>query len=814
MLTDLKLAFRLLVKSPAFTIIASLTLAIGIGANTALFSIVNGVLLHPLPYPHPDELVVLHASKQNFPEGSISYPNFRDWKRNNHTFSAMAVSRGYAFNLTGRGVAEQVAAQFVTADFFPIFGVQPLQGRLPTAEEDEPGAAPVALISEGFWRRKLETSPTAIGQVLTLDGRNYTIIGIVPASFRPPLRNFGVNDVYVPLAQWANPQLNQRTAGLGIHGIGRLKPGVALEQAQADMAMVTRDLAREYPDANKGIGARVVPLITAAIGSVRPFLLMLFGAVGFVLLIACANVASLLLSRAIARRREFAVRIALGASRASLARQLVAESLLLALVSGVGGLLIAWWGTHATVAAMPGALPRAAEVQIDSRALLFTLVVSLACGLIFGLAPALRSARADVQDTLKQGSRGSTSGSHRTLAGFAIGQTALAVILLVGAGLMIRTLVRLWKVDPGFQPANVMTFAVGFPPEAVNWSVDSVREANRQLRNSLGSSPGVVAASLSWAALPMSGDDEQLFWPMSQARPTSPDDMLWALRYIVDPAYLQVMRIPLQRGRFFVAADDEHAPVVAVIDEVFAHKFFPNRDPIGEKLNLDGYDRPVEIVGVVGHVNQWGLDRDESQALRAELYLSFMQMPEASMKQTASGVACVVRSDGIVPDVLAGIRQASARMSRDQIVFGAQTMNSIIDGSLAVRRFTMVLFAAFAVAALVLASIGIYGVLSYLVVQRRQEIGIRVALGASPAAITRLVVSNGTRLAATGIGIGVAGALMLTDLISTLLYGVSPLDPLTFGSVAALLFGVALLASWLPARRALKVSPIEALRTE
>jgi putative ABC transport system permease protein len=810
---DIRYALRTLRKNAGFAAIVVATLALGIGANTALFTIVNGVLLNPLPYPHSEELVVLHESKQNFPNGSISYPNFQDWRRANHTFTGMAISRPRSMALTGRGEAEQVTAQLVTADLFRILGVQPALGRTFLPGEDAIGAAPIAMVSEGLWRRKLDASPAAIGQTLTLDGRAYAIVGVVPSAFQLTLPSFRPSDLYVPVGQWSNDLLTSRAAGLGFHGLGRLKPGVSVDQARADMETVTRDLTAAYPDVNKGIGATVFPLKDAMVGSVRTSLIVLAGAVAFVLFIACANVANLVLARAVTRRREIAVRIALGASRARVVRQLVTESVLLAFAGGGGGLVLSAWSTRLALAALPAALPRTAEVAIDLRVLLFTAALSLGAGILFGVAPALRSASDDLNESLKEGGRGSSGARHRLQATFVVAETALAVVLLVGAGLLIRTLVRLWSTDPGFRTENVITFGVSLAPPMMRAPADAIRAAERQLHDRVASTPGVVAASISWAAFPMSGDDEHLFWKDGQPKPASPNDMSWALRYIVEPDYLSAMRIPLRRGRFFTAHDDERAPRVAVVDEEFAQKFFHDADPIGKRLN-DESPGQVEIVGVVAHVNQWGLDRDDTQPLRAQLYLPFFQLPDPAIRLTPAGVGIVMRTDGTAPDVMGAIRRKTAALDPDQTMFSVQTLDEIVAGSLAPRRITMALLGAFALTALALASLGIYGVLAHKVGQQTHELGVRIALGARPVDVTTLVVGQGLRLALGGVALGVAGAVALTRLMATLLIGVSPIDPATFGGVAALLVLVALVACWIPARRATRVDPLLALRTE
>ena len=814
---DVHYALRTLRKNPGFAAIAILTLALGIGANTALFSVVNGVLLNPLPYPHPEQLVRIHESKPNFDRGSISYPNFRDWRRNNRTFARFAVSRGYAFSLTGTGEAEQVSAEFVSTDFLPILGVKPLVGRLFAEGEDEVGTAPTTLLSAGFWKRKFASSPDVLGKNLTLDGKNYTIVGVVPEGF-----DFGLSlrsspdvDLYAPIGQWTNNLLLNRGAGLGIHGTGRLKDGVTLEQAEADMDSITRALAAEYPDTDKGIGAKVVPLKEEMVGRVRPILLLLLGAVGFVLLIACVNVANLLLARSAERTREFGIRVALGAGRSRLLRQLLTESVLLSIVGGLFGLLLAHWGTKAALGVLPTALPRAEQIHLDFRVLVFTTAIALFTGILFGLAPAFKMSAPNLQDALNRGGRGSSSPRYRAQGAFVAAETALALVLLVGAGLMIRTLTKLWSIDPGFRSDNVLTFGLSLPPALAHATPAAIRASIREIDSALASTPGVVAASQTWGAFPMGYDDELVFWLDGQAKPASQSEMSWALKYVVDPDYLKVMRIPLERGRFFAPQDDEHAPAVAVVDDVFARKFFPNQDAIGKRVHIDDMTT-VEIIGVVGHVKQWGLDTDDKETLRAQMYLPFMQMPDAPMSMVAAGTSIVIRTDRARPATLESIRDVLQRMNSQHVVYGAQTMNEMISASVASRRFSMILLGSFAVLALLLSSVGIYGVVSYLIGRRTHEIGIRMALGAQRKDVLGLVLGEGLKMAIAGVAIGLAAALGLTRLLAkfSMLFGVSATDPLTFAGVALLLTFVALVACWIPARRAMRVDPLVALRYE
>jgi predicted permease len=814
LLQDLRYAVRQFFKTPGLTAIVIITIALGIGANTALFSVVNGVLLNPLPYPQPEQLVALHESKQNFETGSISFPNFRDWRKDNHTFSGMAISRGSTFGLTGAGEALQLNGEFVTSGFFSILGVQPLLGRNFAPGEDEIGASPVALISEGLWQRKFASAPDIVGKGMTLDGRGYTIIGVIPADFHfAMLGSSTETEVFIPVGQWKNNLLNSRSAGLGFHGIGRLKPGVTIEQAAADMAAVTNNLAAAFPDADKGISAKLIPLKRWEVGGVRPLLLVLLASVGFVLLIACVNVANLLLARSTGRTREFAIRAALGATQSRVLRQMLTESVALALTGGALGLLLAAWGTRAALGVLPTALPRAEEIGLDTRVLLFTLAISLLAGILFGLAPALKMSPINLQESLKEGARGLSGTRHRAQSVFIVAEIAMALVLLAGAGLMIRSLTRLWSVDPGFNPRNVLTVGLSLPPSMMTASPDAIRAAFREYDSKVASIPGVKGVSQVWGSLPMGYDDELTFWFEGQPKPASENDMSWGIDYIVEPGYLKGMGIPLQRGRFFTEQDNEHSPRVVVVDDVFARKYFPNQDPIGKRIQSEIFE-PAQIVGVVAHVKQWGLDADDTQKLRAQFYIPCMQMSDAFISMQPSGSAMVVRSENAGTGLLDSIRHASQQISNEIIIFGPQSMDEVITSSIARRRFSMILLVAFATLALLLASVGIYGVISYVVGQRTHEIGIRMALGARQLDILRLVLSGAGRLAVIGVAVGLASALGLTRLMANLLYGVGPNDPLTFIAVPAILISVALLASYLPARRATKVDPMVALRYE
>ena len=814
-LQDVRYGVRQLRRSPGFAVVAVLTLALGVGANTALFSVVNGVLLNPLPFPDPNQLVALHESKPFFEQGAIPYPQFLDWQKQNRTFSAMAVYRSTGLSLTGLGEAERLNAEFVTSDFFPLLGVKPVIGRTFASGEDRIGAAPLVMVSEGLWRRKLGASPDALGKTLTLDGRGYTLVGVIPSSFHLFV-SFRSRDAYVPIGQWDNPLLLHRNAALGIHGIGRLKSGVMLEHARADMAAVTANLARAYPDTDRGNGTTIVPLKEQMVGHVRPLLLVLLGAVGFVLLIACVNVANLLLARSTGRAREFAIRAALGAGRARVIRQLLAESVLLAMAGGALGLLLASWGTRAALGMLPSGLPRTEEIHLDTRVLIFTAAMSLLAGTLFGLVPSIKGSRPDFHETLQEGGRGVSGVRHGAQGIFVAAETAMALVLLAGAGLLLRSLARIWSVDPGFDPRHVLTFSYAFPPAMGAASPDAIRAACRDLGGKIESIPGVEAVSLSWGGLPIASEDDEHFWLDGQPKPQSENEMSWALSYVIEPGYLKAMGIPLERGRFFTAQDNEHRRTVVVVDDVFARKFFPGQNPIGRRIHLNNFDQVAEIVGVIGHVKQWGLDSDDANPLRAELYHPFMQLPDKAMALSATGIDVVVRSSEAPGPLLASVRRVTGELSRERVLYGAQTMEEIISDSLAARRFALEIFGAFAALALLLAAVGVYGVVSYLAGERTHEIGIRVALGAERRDILRLVVGHGARMALAGVGAGLIAALGLARLLArySLLFGVSAADPVTFGAVALLLTLVALAACYVPAHRAAKVDPTVALRYE
>lgn len=814
LLQDVRYAVRILAKAPGFTIIAILTLALGIGANTALFSIVDGVLLNPLPYSEPDRLIALYSRTTAFTHASISYPNFLDWVRGNRCFSGLAAFRSDELNMTGMGEPERLKTEMVSANFFSVLGVKPVVGRTFSAQEDQIGGAPVVLISEGIWKRKFSASPDAVGKSISLNGTSYTIVGVIPGNFHYTSGNFRSDtDVFVPLGQWDNVLFRDRRTGMGMDAVGRLAPGVTLSQAQADMDGVARNLANAYPDADKGSGVTMLSLRDDVVGNIRPFLFVLLAAVGFVLLIACANVANLLLVRATGRAREFAIRAALGAAQTRVIRQLLTESVLLSLVGGALGVLLAAWGTKAALSVLPAALPRSNEIHLNVTVLVFALAISIAVGILFGLVPALKTANPDLHKTLKEGGRGGSGARHRTQNTFVVVEMALALVLLVGAGLMIRSLAVLWGVSPGFNPHNALNMTMA-APLPIGSTPDGIRAAFVQLHDRFAAVPGVQAVSLSIGSTPMEGDSDVGFWLEGQPKPTSDSDMKSALFYSVEPDYLKVMGIPLIRGRFFNASDTQHSPNVIVIDREFARLAFGSENPIGKRVNLEIIGTTPEIIGVVGHVKQWGLDEDSHSPILAQFYFPISQVPDQFMPLLAHEIGGVVRTNSSPLAVVGGLRHTLEQFNSQMVLFDTQPLDEVISNSLASRRFSMILLGVFAALALLLSAIGIYGVISYIVGQRTHEIGIRLALGAHPSDVLRLIIGQGTALALIGVAIGVAVALALTHFMTNMIFGVSAYDPLTFIGVTLVLLIVALAACYFPARRAMRTDPMIALRYE
>jgi predicted permease len=819
---DLRYSLRVLSKSPGFTLIAILTLALGIGANTAIFSVVDGVLLNPLPYEHPERLIAVYARSKPFERSSISYPNFLDWVRDNRSFSGLAAFRPDDFDLTGMGESQRVEVEMVSADFFRILGVEPILGRSFDSQEDQVGAPPVAMISGAFWQGKFGSSRDVLSKAVELNGKSYTIVGVVPAKFRYDSGNFHTHcDVFVPIGQWDDPTFRDRRTGMGMDAVGRLKPGVTLAQARSDMDSVAEHLAETYPDVDKGQGITLIPLKENTVGDIRPFLLVLLAAVAFVLLIACANVASLLLARSTGRGREFAIRAALGASPGRVVRQLLTESCLLSLAGGALGLWLAAWGTKAAIRAIPEALPRADSIGVDPGVLGFTFALSIFTGIIFGLVPALRSSQPNLAESLKEEGRGSSGARHRTQRILVVIEMALAALLLIGAGLMMRSLAKLWSVDPGFDAHGVLTFGMS-SPQPLGKTPAAIREALRNIQSTLASLPGSRSASLTVGSVPMASDSELPFWLEGQPKPSSEGEMRASLFDAVQPDYLKVMRIPLLRGRFLKPSDDEHSPEVVVIDEDFARLIFGHQDPIGKRVNFDILNTSPEIVGVVGHVKQWGLDENSHSPVQAQCYFPIAQIPDQFLSLLSRGTGVFLRTAGPPLAETSAVRQALERYNSQLVAFDMESMDGIVSDSLASRRFSMILLGIFAGLALMLSAVGTYGVISYLWSQRTREIGLRMALGARPLDVLRLIMSQGAALACVGIGIGVVAALALTLLIqrffaagvSQMIYGIGVYDPLTFIGVAVLLSIVAFAACYIPAQRAMHVDPLVALRHE
>jgi predicted permease len=810
LLRDVRYAIRMLLKSSGFAAIAVLTLALGIGANTALFSVVNGVLLNPLPYPHSEQLVAVYGKTPGFDQGPVVYLNFLDWQRATQTFSSMAIYRNQNYNVTGTAEAEHLRGYMISAGFFSTLGVQPILGRTFRSDDDRVGAAPVVVLGGGLWKRKFGSSPDVIGKALTLNGTSYIVVGVVPSGFT----FYGHDrDVYTAIGQWNDPSFRDRRISVSAHVVGRLKPGVTLPRAQADMDVIARNLAAAYPVADQHVGVTLVSMKEDMVGNVQPFLLVLLAAVGFLLLIACANVANLVLARSMGRFREFAIRAALGAGNFRVIRQLLTESVLLAGLGGTLGLLFAYGGVKAVLNTLPGTLPRVEEISLDGRVLLFTLALSLFAAIVFGLVPALKGSRVDLMEILKESGRGSSGAQHRLQKIFVAIEVATALVLLVGAGLMLRSLSALWRVNPGFNPSHAITFNLSTPSSSATTSAET-RARLRRFDDKMRSIPGVQAVSVTLGSRPMIHDSSVPFWIEGQPKPANDSDMHQAMFYLVEAGFEQAMGITLERGRFVTPRDNENAPVAIDIDDVFARTWFPNENPIGKRVHLEQFNVPAEIVGVVGHVKQWGLGTDQKSAVEAQFFYPFMQLPENLMALAADGVAVVLRTAGDPAAVMGLVRRAVEQIDSRDVIYGVETLDEVIAGSLAARRLSMLLLGVFAMLALLLSCVGVYGVISYVVGQRTREIGVRMALGAQSKDVMRLVLGQGARMALVGVAAGVAAALGLTRLMANQLFGVTAHDPLTFAAVAIVLTMVALLACYLPARRAVRVDPLVALRCE
>jgi putative ABC transport system permease protein len=805
LLQDLRYAIRLLGKSPAFTAIAVLTLALGIGANTAIFTVVNAVLLRPLGFRDPSR-VVLVAEKSPYPTLSTSYENYSDWRDQSHSFESLEATRGATIALTGAGEPERLNLRMATAPLFPLLGVNAILGRTFLAEEDRAGGSPVAVLSYGLWQRRFGGSRDILGKSITLDSQPYTVVGVLPSGFEL----LQPADVFLPFTPWAKTLPDDRNWHPGIFVIGRLKDGISREQARTEMVGITKRLEQQYPIYNTGISADVVNLQEQLVQGVRPALLLLLGAVAAVLLIACVNVANLLLARAASRGREVAIRTSMGASRWRVTRQLITESLLLSLAGGALGLLFAWASLGPLLKLSATSLPAVFAVSLDRWVLAFTLIVSVATGLLFGIVPALRTAKLDLRETLNEGSRGSTSGPghHRIRGALVAAEIAMAMLLLVGSGLLLRSFSRLQDVPPGFQadhllvadlPLSQGTYA---KPEQRFGFFDRLVERAKSL-------PGVRSAGAA-SFLPVSGGGGLLHFNISGRPPKSPHDYTAAGYRTITPNYFETLGVPLEQGRFFTAADTEKAPAVVVINAAMARTYFPGENPLGKRMQIGATpvsDVPwMEVVGVVGDVRQ-GLDLDP----KAEMYLPYRQ---ADQLLPVFQLSIVLRTAADPMLDASALRSALAEIDPNQPLVRVRTMEENMAATVAQPRFRTWLIGIFAALALVLAGVGVYGVMSYTVTQRTNEIGIRVTLGAQPEDVFRIVVGEGLRLALAGVGVGILAALALTRLLRSFLFGVSAYDPLTFAEVAFVLTFVAVAASFFPARRATLVDPMVALRYE
>ena len=806
---DLRYGLRMLLRKPGFTFAAVLTIALGIGANTAIFSAVNAVLLRPLPYLEPERLVRIWGTsarqsateaRGEFYDYNISPNNFYDWREQNQVFAQMAAFSFGSLTLTGRDEPLRLVCPAVSAEFFSVLGVTPAHGRFFLPEEEQVGQHRAVVLSHGLWHSQFGGDPNIIGQTLSFEGNSFVVVGVAPANFRHPVRSpIGEPDLWRPLALRLEPG---NRGGYWLHAIGRLKPGVTLEQAQAEMSAISNRLEQQYPETNAGRGARLSALHHAVVGNVRPALWLLFGAVGLVLLIACANVANLLLARASTRRREMAIRLSLGASFFRVVRQLLTESLLLALIGGAFGLLLALWLTDVFIA-LGADIPRLEEVSVDTRALGFALGLTLLTGIIFGLAPALNAVKFDLNQSLKEGGLTSSPRRHRSRSLLVVSEVALALMLLVGAGLLLKSFWRLQSVDPGFNPEGALVLDISLPQARYPQRAEAAN-FYQQLLTRIEALPGTQAAG-AVNILPLSGSSSCDSFSIAGHPPMPQGQEPCAEIRASSVSYFRALGIPLLMGRQFTEQDRRDAPPVALINETMARRFFPAADPIGQRINLDGASQPVwrEIVGVVADVKHFGLDVEP----RPEIYQPLLQAP-------FRGMTIVARTNAD-PETLASAVRAEVRaLDKDLPIYNLRTMRDLVSSSIAQPRFRTLLLGSFAALALLLAAIGVCGVMFNTVAQRTHEIGIRLALGAGRRDILKLILWQGMSLALMGISVGLGAAFALTSVMRSLLFGVSATDWATFVSAALLLFGIALLACYLPARRATKVDPMEALRYE
>jgi len=800
LIQDLRFGVRMLRKNPGFSLVAILTLALGIGATTAMFSVVNAILLRPLFGRETDRLVTIYHSypKTNLTTGGAA-ASFVDYQQQGAIFESVAVSANASFNLTGQGEPERVEGRRVSAGYFTTRGVTAALGRTFLPDEDKPGKQYLAIISYGLWKQRFNADPNVLGRSMMLNGENHTVIGVMPEEWSRR------NEIWTPLALTAEQLADRGWEFLRM--TARLKPGVSLDQAQAAMNTLARQLMQEHPQnypADSGWNIRLTPVYEDTVREIRPALRVLLGAVGFILLIACANVANLLLARMAARGREMALRAALGASRRRVLRQLLTESLLLALTGGGMGLLIAYWGTGLLLKLNQNNLPRAQEYSMDGRILAFAFGLSVLTSLLFGLAPALQASKADLTNPLKEGGRGASGGGRARLRSLlVVAEIALTLVLLIGGGLMLKSFAQLLQVNPGFRPENLLTLRISLPDDRYH-EERQARDFARQALEKVKALPGVQAAGVV-TSLPLSQSNASGTFAID-GRPTASRDARPQAEWrMVSPEYLQTMSIPLQMGRNFTERDAAEAPNVMLIDETLARLYWPNENPIGKRVALSNTRETIwrEIVGVVGAVKHRGLDAD----YRGTLYVPHSQM-------SWENFFLVVRTVAEPTSMTTAVRAAIQSVDQNQPVYEVMTMEQRVSESVGQRRFSMLLLGLFAAVALLLAAVGLYGVMSYGVSQRTQEIGIRLALGAQAGDVLKLVVKQGMSLVCLGVGLGLLASLALTRLLTNLLFGVQATDPVTIAGVALMLVGVALLACWIPARRAAKVDPMIALRRE
>lgn len=808
LLQDLRYALRQLRRSPGFASVCLITLALGIGANTAMFSVVQGVILAPLPFPQTNRLVFLWEKRPGVPQLDVSYPNFEDWERNTRSFDAMSALTFHNFDLTAPGSSEHLIGIKSSSGLLRALGVKPAIGRDFEASEDQPNAPNVVLISDRLWRERFASDRRVVGRPVDLDGKSFTVIGVLP----PDFHFLADADVITPLRPNLPPIFTDRSVE-AFAVVARLKPGVTVSAAEAAMNVIQQELDRQYPNADRGIGVTATSLMQEVVGDVKGTILLLFGAVGLVLLITCANLANLLLARSTVRTREFGVRAALGASRGRMVRQFLTESIMLSVAGGALGVALAGFGLRVLLAALPHTLPRAGSIGLHLTVLLFTAGASIAVGILFGLAPALRCASSNVQVALQNASRGTTTGRHRLLARLVVVQFALTLVLMTGAGLLLRSIHNLWHVNPGFNMRHVISFQVGLSP-SLTTTPARTRAAWQQLLARIDELPGVEAADLTNIVPLSGGDNGGPFW-IGTKQPPSLQEAPHALYFWTGPDYLKTMGIPLLRGRFFTSDDQIGSDKVVVIDSVLAHKFFPNQNPVGRTLTVAHWGT-ARIVGVVGHVRDWGLD-DPGTYNPQQIYIPVYQLPDAIVADFFRNLTVILRSAIPPADLMPAIRKAVYASAPGQPVYDVRTIDEIVTESMASRNIAILLLGIFAGMALLLSSVGIYGVVSYSVMRRTQEIGIRMALGADRSRVFRMIVGQGVGMAGAGLSLGILAAIALVRLLpsfSQLLYGVSRSDPLTLFCVSLGLLLVAVAACFIPASRAVRTDPMRALRTE